>query len=127
MDKRVNQLSTLDMDQNRLAVDEVRNHIEQNSTRNLPITVKSVLTKFSNAPYGWKEIDIQGIIVTLFKNQDIKVIYNSEVLSPNNRDVVLCVTKKDRVERVSLKIREKVPNKYVDNLKDIIWIFINAK
>ncbi|XZK76830.1 BREX system P-loop protein BrxC [Clostridium perfringens] len=119
MDKRVNQLSTLDMDQNRLAVEEVRNHIEQNSTRNLPITVKSVLTKFSNAPYGWKEIDIQGIIVTLFKNQDIKVIYNSEVLSPNNRDVVLCVTKKDRVERVSLKIREKVPNKYVDNLKDI--------
>ena len=119
MDKRVNQLSTLDMDQNRLAVEEVRNHIEQNSTRNLPITVKSVLTKFSNAPYGWKEIDIQGIIVTLFKNQDIKVIYNSEVLSPNNRDVVLCVTKKDRVERVNLKIREKVPNKYVDNLKDI--------
>ena len=54
-------------------------------------------------------------VLEKFKNQDIKVIYNSEVLSPNNRDVVLCVTKKGRVERVNLKIREKVPNKYVDN------------
>ena len=79
MDARLNQMSLVDNDPNRLAVDEIKTHIETSTSRNLQVTVKSVLQKFSNAPYGWKEIDIQAIIVVLFKKQDIKVVLNNEV------------------------------------------------
>ena len=119
MDTRLNQMSLIDSDPNRLAIDEVRNHIETSTTRNLQVTVKSIISKFSNAPYGWKEIDIQVIIVTLFKKQDIKVVLNNEVISPNNRDVVNYITKKDYMDRVVLKTREKVPNKYIEAVKDL--------
>ena len=119
MDTRLNQMSLIDSDPNRLAIDEVRNHIETSTTRNLQVTVKSIISKFSNAPYGWKEIDIQAIIVTLFKKQDIKVVLNNEVISPNNRDVVNYITKKDYMDRVVLKTREKVPNKYIEAVKDL--------
>lgn len=119
MDAKLNQMSLMDNDPNRLAVEEIKTHIETSTTRNLQVTVKSLLSKFSNAPYGWKEIDIQGIIVTLFKKQDIKVVLNDEVLAPNNRDIVNYVTKRDYIERVILKTREKVPNKYIEVLKDL--------
>ncbi|WP_368243905.1 BREX system P-loop protein BrxC [Clostridium tertium] len=119
MDTRLNQMSLIDSDPNRLAIDEVRNHIETSTTRNLQVTVKSIISKFSNAPYGWKEIDIQAIIVTLFKKQDIKVVLNNEVISPNNREVVNYITKKDYIDRVVLKTREKVPNKYIEAVKDL--------
>lgn len=119
MDAKLNQMSLMDNDPNRLAVEEIKTHIETSSARNLQVTVKSVLNKFSNAPYGWKDIDIQGIIVTLFKKQDIKVILNDEVLAPNNREIVNYVTKRDYLERVILKIREKVPTKYIEVLKDL--------
>ena len=119
MDTRLNQMSLIDSDPNRLAIDEVRNHIETNTTRNLQVTVKSIISKFSNAPYGWKEIDIQAIIVTLFKKQDIKVVLNNEVISPNNREVVNYITKKDHMDRIVLKTREKVPNKYIEAVKDL--------
>ncbi|MDU5721089.1 MAG: BREX system P-loop protein BrxC [Clostridium butyricum] len=119
MDAKLNQMSLVDKDQNRLAVEEIKTHIETSTARNLQVTVKSVLSKFSNAPYGWKDIDIQSIIVTLFKKQDIKAVLNDEVLAPNNREIVNYVTKRDYVERVILKTREKVPNKYIEVLKDL--------
>ncbi|MDU4950796.1 MULTISPECIES: BREX system P-loop protein BrxC [Clostridium] len=119
MDARLNQMSLVDNDPNRLAVDEIKTHIETSTSRNLQVTVKSVLQKFSNAPYGWKEIDIQAIIVVLFKKQDIKVVLNNEVLAPNSREVVNYVTKRDYVDRIILKTREKVATKYIDALKDL--------
>ncbi|MDU7150106.1 MAG: BREX system P-loop protein BrxC [Clostridium sp.] len=119
MDARLNQMSLMDSDPNRLAVDEIKTHIETSTARNLQVTVKGVINKFSIAPYGWKEIDIQGVIVTLFKRQDIKVVFNNEVLVPNSRDIVTYVDKKDYKERVILKTREKVPTKYIDALKDL--------
>ncbi|URZ01942.1 BREX system P-loop protein BrxC [Clostridium felsineum] len=119
MDARLNQMELVDSNPNRLAVDEVNTHIQTSSARNLQVTVKSILTKFSNPPYGWKDIDIQAIIVTLFKKQDIKVVFNGEVLSPNNREIVNYVTKRDYIERVIVKTREKVNQKYIDVVKDL--------
>lgn len=119
MDARLNQMELVDSNPNRLALDEVNTHIQTSSARNLQVTVKSILTKFSNPPYGWKDIDIQAIIVTLFKKQDIKVIFNGEVLSPNNREIVNYVTKRDYIERVIVKTREKVNQKYIDVVKDL--------
>lgn len=119
MDIKLNQMSLVDNDSNRLALEEVKTHIRTSTERNLQVTVKSVLSKFSNAPYGWRNMDIQGVIVTLFKKQDIKAVLNDEVLAPNNREIVNYVTKRDYVERVILKTREKVPNKYIEVLKDL--------
>lgn len=119
IDAKLVKMTMIDVAPNRLAIDEIKTHIETSTSRNLQVTVKSVISKFSNAPYGWKEIDIQGVIVTLFKKQDIKVVLNNEVLSPNNREVVNYVTKRDYVDRVILKTREKVPTKYIEALKDL--------
>nr|WP_269205839.1 BREX system P-loop protein BrxC [Clostridium botulinum] len=119
MDARLNQMELIDSNPNRLALDEVNTHIQTSSQRSLQVTVKSILTKFSNAPYGWKDIDIQAIIVTLFKKQDIKLILNGEVITPNNREVVNYVTKREYVERVILKTRERVNQKYIEVVRDL--------
>ena len=119
IDNKSSQISLMDSNPNRLAIDEIKTHIETSTIRNLQVTVKGVINKFSTAPYGWKEIDIQGIIVTLFKRQDIKVVFNNEVLAPNSREIVTYINKKDYKERVILKTREKVPTKYIDALKDL--------
>lgn len=119
MDAKLNQMSLIDNTQNKLAVDEINNHIQTSTTRNLQVTVKSVLSKFSKPPFGWKEIDIQAIVVELFKKQDVKVILNGEVLAPNNRDIVNYVTKKDYTDRAIVKTREKVAQKYIEVLRDL--------
>lgn len=119
LDVKINEITFMDMTPNRLAMDDIKQHIEDSTVRNLHITVKSILTKFSNAPYGWKEPDIQALLITLFKKQDIKMVLNSEVLSPNSREVLTYVTKRDYLERVVVKTREKVSPKYIKNLKEL--------
>ena len=119
MDIKLAQMSLIDNEPNKLAIEEIKAHIETSTIRNLQVTVKSLINKFSNAPYGWKELDIQAIIITLFKKQDIKVILNNEVVSPDNREIVNYVTKRDYIDRTILKIREKIANKYINNLKDL--------
>lgn len=119
MDAKTKQVELVDKNPNRLAIGEVNTHIQTSSSRNLQVTVKSILTKFSNAPYGWKDIDIQAIIVSLFKKQEIKVILNGEVLSPNNREIVNYITKREYLERVIIKTREKVNQKYIDVVRDL--------
>lgn len=119
MDAKPKQMELVDKNPNRLAIDEVNTHIQTSSARNLQVTVKSIVIKFSNAPYGWKDIDIQAIIVSLFKKQEIKVILNGEVLSPNNREIVNYITKREYLERVIIKTREKVNQKYIDVVRDL--------
>ena len=67
-------------DANKLAIDEVIRFIERYSIGG-SITVKSIMNNFSKAPYGWEEIDIQGIVAKLFKDQKIKLEYSNENLT----------------------------------------------
>ena len=106
-------------DNNKYALDEIDNHITSNTERNLQITMKSILQKFSQAPYGWKEIDIQGLVLRLFKSQEIRVIQAGESIAPEDKGVIDLITKREYLERVTLKKRERVKDKYVKVLKDL--------
>lgn len=106
-------------DNNKYALDEIDNHITSNTERNLQITMKSILQKFSQAPYGWKELDIQGLVLRLFKSQEIRVIQAGESIAPEDKGVIDLITKREYLERVTLKKRERVKDKYVKVLKDL--------
>ena len=106
-------------DNNKYALDEIDNHITNNTSRNLQITMKSILQKFSQAPFGWKELDIQGLVLRLFKSQEIRVIQGGESIPPEDKGVIDLITKREYLERVTLKKRERVKDKYVKVLKDL--------
>lgn len=106
-------------DNNKYALDEIDNHITSNTARNLQITMKSILQKFSQAPFGWKELDIQGLVLRLFKTQEIRVIQGGESIAPEDKGVIDLITKREYLESVTLKKRERVKDKYIKNLKDL--------
>ncbi|MPQ42518.1 BREX system P-loop protein BrxC [Clostridium tarantellae] len=108
-----------DKEDNKLALTELDNHINQMTDRNITLTVKGLLNKFSAAPFGWKELDIQALIIELFKKQEIKIILNDRVIAPEDKSVVDYVTKREYLERTLLKKREKVNPKYIRALKDL--------
>lgn len=113
------QLSLVDAEKNKLAIDEVDSYIERNTTRNIPMTMKGIIGLYSKVPYGWEELDIAAIIIKLFKNQEIKIEYNSQYLTANNRDVVHYLTKRDYLDSVLIKNRIRTPSKYITNVKEL--------
>ena len=113
------QLSLVDVEKNKLAIDEVDSYIVRNTSRNIPMTMKGIIGLYSKAPYGWEELDIAAIIIKLFKLQEIKIEFNSQYLTTNNRDIVNYLTKRDYLDRVLVKKRTKTPPKYITNVKEL--------
>ncbi|WP_078427952.1 BREX system P-loop protein BrxC [Alkalihalobacterium alkalinitrilicum] len=113
------QLSLIEEDPNRLALTEVHAYIKRNSQRNIPITMKSLITFFSNIPYGWLEYDSVACVIKLFKSQDIKLQINQQSIQLQDKDFINYLTKREYVERTLVKEREKTPVKYLNNIKDL--------
>lgn len=100
---------------NRLALDEVRNYIERNTQRNIPMTMKSILEQFSGAPYGWLDNDIRALILRLFKLQEIKLQLAGEYITLADKDLVQYTIKKDYIERLTIWKRTKLPEEQLQN------------
>jgi hypothetical protein len=113
------QLSLVDVEKNKLAIDEVNSYIERNTSRNIPMTMKGIIGLYSKAPYGWEELDIAAVIIKLFKEQEIKIEFSSKYLTTNDRDIVNYLTKRDYLDRVLIKKRTKTPPKYITNAKEL--------
>ncbi|AOY75381.1 BREX system P-loop protein BrxC [Clostridium formicaceticum] len=104
---------------NKLAVDEIDGYIERNTERNIPMTIKSITTLYGKAPYGWKDLDITGIILRLFKVQEIKLQLGNEYLTASDKDLINYLTKRDYQDRLIIKKRTKTPAKYINNVKNL--------
>ncbi|MEG1287669.1 MAG: BREX system P-loop protein BrxC [Clostridium sp.] len=111
-------LNPLDEEPNKLAIDEVLRFIERYSIGS-SVTVKSILSEFSKKPYGWEDLDIQGIIAKLFKEQKVKLECSGENITTSSRDVANYITKRDYVEKTKVKIRKGVSAKHIKSAKDI--------
>lgn len=105
-------------DANKLAIDEVLRFVERYSV-GASVTVKSIITSFSKAPYGWEEVDIQGVIAKLLKEQKIKLECSGENITSSSRDVLNYITKRDYVEKTKVKVRKGVPAKQIRTAKEI--------
>ncbi|KPU27967.1 hypothetical protein TR13x_01050 [Caloranaerobacter sp. TR13] len=102
---------------NKLAIEEINSYIERNTERNIPMTLKTIIDLFSKAPYGWREDDIRGIVLKLFKSQEIKLQLGIEYLNNSDKDLIKYITKRDYLDRLIIKKRTKTPAKYISNVK----------
>ena len=63
------------------ALNDLDNYISDQSKLHNTITLKSLLNRYSKAPYGFVNLDIQWLVATLFAQKRITLIINSEEVS----------------------------------------------
>ena len=104
---------------NKLAIDEVDSYISRNTERNIPMTMKSILDLYSKAPYGWKELDITGVVAMLFKVQEIKLELGSEYLDIGDKNILNYMTKREYLDRLLIKKRTKTSPALINNARNL--------
>ena len=102
---------------NKLAIDELFHYIERNTGRHIPVTMKTLLELYDKPPYGWLPDDIRGLVIRLFKSQEIKMQLGSDYLNSSDKNLIQYMTKKDYVDRLLIKKRTKTPEKYLNNAR----------
>ena len=105
---------------NELAENEVFNFICLQEDNLQQIRMKIVLNRFKDAPYGWNEIDISGVVAQLFKQQKLKLRLNGEFLDVDRANkVVDALTKSTEVDRVIINKKVKVDEPLIRAVKNI--------
>lgn len=120
-----NQQFTLDeqlgTDPNELAKKEIYEFIDLQEQINKQVRVKIIYDRFQGKPYGWKQLDIAGILTKLLKEQRIRIRYNSAYLEPerdtnelmtvfgkiNEADKAI-ITKRVKVDEALLRTAKRV-------------------
>jgi hypothetical protein len=104
---------------NALALEEMARVIQENYYKGVSVTARSLFDVFGKSPYGWKDNDIAGVLLTLFKKQTVRLEMGGESLSASDQNVVNLVTKRDYIDRVVVKTRVKIDSALLGNAKNL--------
>lgn len=120
-DTQISLDDVLKTDPNNLAKQKVQEFIDMQEQMSNQVRVKIVYDRFKDKPYGWKELDIAGLIADLLKAQRIRIRYNSEDLEPG-RDTNKLLTvfgKASEADRGIIHKRVKVDEGLIRTAKSI--------
>lgn len=104
---------------NQKAYDAMKEYCEEKNTFSMPITTRTLLQDFGNAPYGFLDEDILYILTRLLKDEVISLIYNNEVQNITSEDTLTKILKRDYYDRTIIKIRQKIDINLINDLKSV--------
>jgi hypothetical protein len=105
--------------ENTLAVNEMLDFITLQDSNKNQVRVKILLDRFSAQPYGWKELDIAGLIAELLKEQRIRLRYNAEYLEPEDNVTFTALTKASEVDKVIVLKRVNVDEALLKTARNV--------
>ena len=108
---------------NKLALDDILGAIELASVRHAKTSMKSLLDRFSVAPYGFIELDVQWLVAMLFKQGKVTFTVNSKNISPIDTDVndiVKYITKREYADKLLIEKRERATERQIKSVKEVM-------
>ncbi len=125
-----NQLSLKDVEEtpNKLALNDLLDFISMNTARHTKTSMKSIMDRFTKAPYGFIEDDVQWLVAKLFRDGDIALFVNSEVvtiLSKSEEEIYRYLSRKEFVERLLMEKREKANDRQKKTVRELMKELFN--
>ncbi|MBQ5659185.1 MAG: BREX system P-loop protein BrxC, partial [Peptococcaceae bacterium] len=108
---------------NNNALRDMRQYIADKSAAHLKVSMKALMERFTKAPYGFIEADVQWLAAKLFKDGDIALYYNSEQVSFINKTVdelVRYLTRKEHQEKLMTEKREQATEKQKKAVRQVM-------
>lgn len=119
---------TLNTNPNELAKREVYDFIDLQEQIQKQIRVKIIYDRFQDKPYGWKQLDIAGLIAELLKEQRIRIRYNAEYLDPeqDTNALMTVFTKSNESDKGIILKRMKVDENLIRTAKRVCREIFNT-
>lgn len=114
---------------NSLALHDVKDYIAVNTSRHTKTSMKSLLDRFTKAPYGFVEADVQWLVAKLFKDGEIAFYVNSEsvtLLSKSVDEIVRFITRKEFNERLMTEKRIRASEKQKKAVREVMKELFNV-
>lgn len=106
---------------NRVAMNEIEQYIELQTQMSKQITVKFIYDHFGAVPFGWKALDIAGMLVDLLKDEKIRLRYNTLYLNTqeSHKELMDVFTNNMESAKSIILRREKVDSALISKVRRI--------
>lgn len=115
-------------EKNKLALDEVLSFVSLNTQRHMPTSLKSLQDRFTRAPYGFTEVDVEWLVANLFRSSDLTLTVNNEnvsLLSHTEKEIFNFLTKKEYTEKLMCSQRVKANEKQKKKVRSVMKELFN--
>jgi len=108
--------------ENSFAIKEVSDFIHLKTQGHSKVSLKVIKERFSKAPYGYTDTDVEWIIAKAFHSDQIGLIINGEsvsLLRGTTDKVFDYLTKRTYAEKLLIEEKETIPERFKRTLKDV--------
>lgn len=108
---------------NKFALNEMLEYIGRNTANHTKTSMKTLVDRFTKAPFGFKEEDMWWLVAKLFRNGDIFLYVTGESITFNNKEpkeIARYITRKEYLDKLMTEKRDKVSERDKKTVKDII-------
>ncbi|WP_312046532.1 BREX system P-loop protein BrxC [Anaerotignum sp.] len=113
---------------NRLALNDVLDFVSMNTQRHAKTSLKSIMERFTKAPYGFIEDDVEWLVAKLFKEGDLAFFVNNDAVTLLNKsedEVYRYLSRKEFLEKLLTEKREKANDKQKKAVRDVMKELFN--
>ena len=107
-------------DDNNGAYEEIVARINDDIKLHRKVTVKGLLDVFTRKPFGWRELDIQGMIGVLWKHHKIQILIHDNEVDERNNSFKNDLVRKANTDTMVVRIQEKIDDQVIYNVKRIM-------
>lgn len=114
---------------NKLALHDVLDFISMNSQRHTKTSLKSIMERFTKAPYGFIEDDVQYLVAKLFKDGDLSFYLNNDIvtlITKSQDEIYKYISRKDYLEKLLTEKREKANDKQKKAVREVMKELFNT-
>lgn len=111
---------------NREAALEVEQYLEMQEAKLVQVSMGEIQKRFSGVPFGWREIDIAGIVAQLIAGQKVTVQYGGSTIQPSDRKLPDYLRKHSEIDKTLIRRRVAIPDHLMKQSREFLREYFNV-
>ncbi len=111
---------------NQDAIEDIKNYLIMQKERNLRTSTYDINERYSKVPYGWRNIDIAGVLATMVVDGNIVIKYAGEIKSVDHPKMVAFLRNKSADGNVIVDLKEMVDERKLKDARNFAKEYFNV-
>lgn len=105
---------------NQEAINEVENYLRYQHQMKYPTSMADLQSRYMNAPYGWKDLDVAAVVAQLIFDQKVTAKIAGMVIPKEDGRLVGYLYRKADTGKTMISIRESIPASKLKEVKEFL-------
>ena len=109
------------------ATAKIMEYLTMMERQNRVVTMFDIQNRYQAIPYGWREIDIAGVVALLINEQKITVKYSGLFVKADNPKMIDMLRKKSEVGKTVIAIRQSISIQKINQAKALLRDYFDTQ